>query len=262
MYKGTILLISRVFLFCIACAVILAITSVIAKILTSTYSNILSIGLALICSLLISAVFANWERLNLKDVWVIPGNKTVLRLLTGLCIGSVLALLQPLLVITLGHASIARSPDVGFNAIAFNLMLYLLVACREEIAFRGYPMSVLSTSIGAAGAQVIIAVIFIIEHKIGGMNWLQAIIGPGMGAIFFGLAALKTKGLALSTGLHTSWNFIQWFMGFKPEYGVYHTTVEKGFEANAEWVGWASYVFVMGLGICIIKLCWKSEPQV
>ena len=63
---------------------------------------------------------------------------------------------------------------------------------------------------------------------------------------------LKTKGLALSTGLHTAWNFVQLFFGFKPERGVYHVMVEKGSENNKEWIGRASYVFVMGLGSCII----------
>lgn len=249
-------------LFCMACAVILAITSGITKRLPLIYSNILSIALALIGTLLITVLFTRWERSNLKDVWVVPGNKTLQRLLTGLCVGSLLAALQPLLVLVFGHVSIGRSPGVGPLIIATNLILYLLIACREEIAFRGYPMSVLNRSIGATGAQAIIAVVFIIEHKIGGMSWLQAIIGPGIGAIFFGLAVLKTKGLALSVGLHTSWNFVQWFMGFKGENGAYHISIEKGFTASTEWIGWASYIFVMGLGISIIQFCWRNKKEV
>lgn len=256
-----ILLIGRVLLFCIGCGVILAITSGVTKGLTLIYSNILSIALALIGTLLLTVVFVKWERLKLRDVWVVPGDKTTRRVLTGLLIGSLLAMLQPLLVITFGHVSMDRSSAIGYAAIASNLLLYLLIACREEIAFRGYPMSVLSRSVGGIGAQIIIAIVFIIEHKIGGMTWIQAVIGPGIGAIFFGLAALKTKGLALSTGLHTAWNFVQWFLGFKPEHGVYNITVEKGFENSSDLVGWGSYIFVMGLGILVIQLAFDNKQE-
>jgi hypothetical protein len=72
-------MIGRILLFCIGCAAILAFTSSLTS-QQSIYSNILSIGLALIGALLLTTVFARWEGLNLTDVGIIPGNKTPARL--------------------------------------------------------------------------------------------------------------------------------------------------------------------------------------
>ena len=262
MHKKTILLIGRVLLFCLTCGVILVITSSIANSLPVPYSNICSIALALTGAFLLSIVFARWDNIGLKDTGIAPASNTIVRLLTGFGIGSLLATMQPALVLTFAHVTISRVSGGGFITVITSFVLYLLIACREEIAFRGYPMRVLNSSLGAIGAQIIIAIIFIIEHRIGGMTWIESVIGPGMGAIFFGVAVLKTKGLALSTGLHTAWNFVQWFLGFKPEHGVYQITVEKGFENNTQLIGWVSYIFVMGLGICIIQVGWKDKPEI
>jgi uncharacterized protein len=132
------------------------------------------------------------------------------------------------------------------------LLLYLLIALREELAFRAYPLRSLNYKLGAFQAQLIIAVIFIAEHVVGGMTWAQAILGSGTGAILFGLAALKTKGIALPMGIHAAWNFTQWCTGFKNEPGIWQTVIDKGNEAKVEQIGFICYLLVMWTAILIL----------
>jgi len=250
----------RVLLFCASCAAMLALSSGLTKGWTSAWSQVLSIAIAGACAFLLTLIFIRWEGCSLKDIGLVPGHNTLPRLLIGFVAGSGLALLQPMLVLMTGHITLVYNPDAGLNGLIINLFLYLAIAGREEIAFRGYPLRSLNYVIGPRGAQAIVAIIFIAEHVTGGMTWPQAIVGSGMGAILFGLAALKTKGIALSVGLHWAWNFGQWSLGFKNNTGFYHVVVEKGYEARAQQAGWASYIVVMALAI-VFFYYWRKSPS-
>lgn len=258
--KKNIGVVLRVLLFCLGCAIILATASALTKGMSPVKSNILSIGIAFSFTLLLTLPFAKWEKLKLEQIGLIPNKRSINRLLIGLLMGSILATLQTVFVLMNRHVTVYRSTEINIAGIASALVLYLLVALREEVAFRAYPLRALNYAEGPFIAQVIIALVFIIEHKIGGMTWLQAIIGPGIGALFFGTAALKTKGLALPIGLHTAWNFMQWSLGFKPETGVYQIKVEKGFETTIDLIGWISYVAVMTLGIFLLVI-WSRKAS-
>ena len=98
------------------------------------------------------------------------------------------------------------------------------------MAFRGYALWNSNYAIGPWKALLIVTFIFILEHIAGGMTAGQAIAGAGAGALLFGIAALRTKGLALPIGLHAAWNFGQWLLGFKDEPGLWHAIIQKGFE--------------------------------
>lgn len=91
------------------------------------------------------------------------------------------------------------------------------------------------------------------------MSWKMSILGPGLGGVLFGLAALKTKGLALPLGLHFSWNFTQWLFGFKNNNGVWREIVEKGQETHAENIALTGFVIAMTIGITSLLLFYKKE---
>ncbi|MDB5089484.1 MAG: family intrarane metalloprotease [Mucilaginibacter sp.] len=250
----------RVLLFWLGSIVVFAASSALTKQLPTDWAPVLAIIIALIGSLLLTILFARWEGLQLKDAGLLPGNKSIFRVLAGFTIGSLLAFLQAMLVLVTGHITLAWSPQISFSTLISNLLLYVLVACREEVAFRGFPLQSLNKIAGRWKALLITTGLFIIEHKMGGMSWPQAILGPGAGAILFGLAALKTKGLALPVGLHTAWNVGQWLLGFKNGTGWYKAVIEKGYEARTEHAGWISYLLVMGLAILSFYY-WKRNTE-
>jgi len=240
---------ARVLLFCISCAVILAVTSRLTQGLLKPWA-ILILGLVSASgALILTILFVRWEGLSLKGVGVVPAKSTLLRTLTGFVIGLFLSILQPLLVLLTGHIRFVKSSSVTLDSVLITLLMYFILASREELAFRGYPLRSLNNVLGSWAAQLIVASLFIAEHILGGMTFLQAFWGVGTGSLFFGIAALKTKGLAVPIGLHAAWNFGQWGMGFKDGSGLLQVIIEQGYEKRIEQAGMISYLIVMFFGI-------------
>jgi hypothetical protein len=121
---------------------------------------------------------------------------------------------------------------------------YLLLACREELAFRGYPLRQLERSFGVWPAQLLVAAAFALEHRAGGYSWTNALFGAFIGSLLFGMAALATRGLALPIGLHAGWNFGQWMIGEKETPGIWTPVQANGPSAHADHVALAAYVLV------------------
>lgn len=206
----------------------------------------------------LTIIFAKWEKLQLKDVGIVSTKTTFKKVVIGVGIGLLMTLLQLAFVLLFGHYKIALTSSIYFYTIVFYLTLYILLAIREELAFRGSPLFSLNHSFGLWTAQIIILIIFSLEHVAGSMAWFQAFLGVGTGALLFGFAALKTNGIALPVGLHAAWNFGQWCSGFKKETGLFHGIVEKGFENVVERNGWISYLVIMAVAIVIFYF-YKSR---
>jgi len=244
----------RVVFFCLLCAIVLAAISGLTKNLITEWKQHLLLVLTIIITFLLTIVFTKWEKLQLKKVGVIPNKMTLGKVAVGFGIGLFMTLLQLGFVLFLGHYEIALSSSISFYTIIFYLTLYVLVAIREEVAFRGYPLFSLNYRFGLWTSQLIILIIFPLEHIAGGMTWVQAFLGAGTGALLFGFAALKTNGIALPIGLHTAWNFGQWCFGFKKETGLLHGIPEKGFESVVERNAWIGYLLIMIVAILIFNI--------
>ncbi|MBL0742657.1 CPBP family intramembrane metalloprotease [Chryseolinea sp. Jin1] len=83
----------------------------------------------------------------------------------------------------------------------------------EEIAFRSYPLLKLKRTMGLWPAQLIISVAFILYHISLGWSILTASLGPGVWAFVFGIAAIRSKGIALPTGIHVGLNLTLSILG-------------------------------------------------
>jgi membrane protease YdiL (CAAX protease family) len=241
----------RVVLFCLLCAISLAIFSGFVKGWNNKWNQHLLLIVTIVVIYGLTIVFVKWEGLQLKDVGVVSNKMTFKKGAIGFGLGLFMTLLQPAIVVLLGHYTILFTASIPFYSILFYLTLYFLVAIREELAFRGFPLFSLKYRFGFWTPQIIIMIIFSLEHVAGGMTWLQAFIGAGTGALLFGLAALRTNGIALPVGLHWAWNFGQWCWGFKKEEGLLKGIVEKGFENVAERNGWISYLLIMTITIVV-----------
>ena len=243
----------RVLLFCSICALLLVIGSALLKNWKSPLADLTLGAVAAVASFLLTIPFAKWENLSLGQLGVVPGKVTLIKMVTGFLIGLFIAGLHLSLVLVFGQISLLRTP-LHFGSVALSFLLYLILATREEIAFRGYALRSLSYKIDPWKAQLIIAVIFALEHMAGGFTWQQAFFGSGVGAILFGLAALRTKGIALPVGLHAAWNFGQWCFGLKNIPGIWQVSVGKGFEEKNEQIIMICYLIVVGLAIAAFYL--------
>ncbi|MEO6723369.1 MAG: type II CAAX endopeptidase family protein [Ferruginibacter sp.] len=248
----------RVLLFCILCAVALIIFNSVTQGLKGIWSQILTALLTLIVALILTKLFSRWEKMPMKEAGIIPHRKSFSKFIIGWVIGVLLATLQPIIILATGHIKLEYATGFSSTMTATYFVWYLLLAFREEVAFRGYPMFSLYRVAGAWFAILFTGIIFIAEHKAGGMNWASAIWGAGVGSILFGIAALKTKGLALPTGLHAAWNFGQAMLGFKKEPGMLQVVIEKGYEERVDTMGWISYLLVMSFAILALYYTWKK----
>jgi membrane protease YdiL (CAAX protease family) len=240
--------------------IVLAGVAPLVKTLPKLPSLILLSTIATIATYLLTRFFLRKEKLQLKDTGAEPNKNSFKLVLFAFTLGLLLPILHAAIVMLSGHVELKVVSSLSPTPVLLTLLLYSIAACREELAFRGYPLRSLDYAIGPWAAQTIVAFIFGIEHFIINHSW-QSFVGPFIGSLYFGIAALRTKGLAVPIGLHAAWNFGQWILGFKGEAGIWQVVVEKGYDLSAERIGMISYFLVMSLGIAAIHFYYKRLKQ-
>lgn len=244
---------TKVLLFYVCTIIILISASELTKELSKPKGDLLSVFLAMLATFLLTVLFVKWDKITLSEIGVRPGRLTLKRLFYGFIIGLLLAILQALIVMGFGHLKLIMSPNFNWGTIVFYLFFYGLIAVREELVFRSYLLRTLDYKFKAVFALSVMIILFIFEHILSGMSWKMSIIGSGLGGLLFGIAALKTKGIALPIALHASWNFGQWITGFKNQSGIWNAVVDKGYEIQTENIGLAAFVLVMVSAVYILS---------
>ncbi|MCJ7936295.1 MAG: CPBP family intramembrane metalloprotease [Chryseobacterium sp.] len=251
--KENIQAFAKVLLFYVCTIIILISTSHLSKKLSKQNVDFISVLLAILATFFVIVLFVKWDRISFAYIGMKPDIFTLKRLFSGFIIGLLLAIFQALIVMAFGHLKLIMNPKVHLGTVVFSLFFYLLIAIREELVFRSYVLRTLDNKFKAVFALSVMIVLFIFEHVLAGTSWKMSIIGSGLGGLLFGVAALKTRGIALPIALHTAWNFGQWITGFKNQSGSWYTIVDKGYEIQTENVGLGAFVFVMILTIYIIS---------
>ena len=235
----------RVFLFFVFCAVMLASTAPVARQFTGVPPGLFIGIVTSLGTMALTAVFTRWEGLRLEDVGAAISKRSPVRLAIGFVLGLLLVALHMSIVALAANVRWVRAEGVGFLNIVTSLIIYLLLSCREELAFRGYPLRRLNPVFGLWASQFIVSLVFALEHIAGGSTWLQALFGAGVGSLLFGMASIATKGLAVPIGLHAAWNFGDWLHGGKGSGGLWHPIGAEALRDRAELAGMTGYVVVM-----------------
>lgn len=161
-----------------------------------------------------------------------------------------------------------------FHAIAWGLLLFIIVGFNEETLFRGYLFQRLVDGMGQWPAQILMALFFGLAHwgnpGMAGATRVWATVNIGLAAVLLGLCYLKTKSLALPIGVHIGWNFTQGnILGF----GVSGTTDAKGlltpvFHAKPEWLTGGAFgleaslpCVIVCLAAIVALLMWKGRTS-
>ena len=237
--------------FFLAAAVALVVASIVARHFTGWPEDLVIGAVGVLLTLALTAVFLRWDRKNFNDVGLAWNRRTHTRLLIGLAIGFTLVVIHVAIVASTGQVSWVRNNEVDATGIAVTALGYGLLALREEIAFRGYPLRTLLPVFGAVSTQLMVMAVFVAEHRVGGATWSNAIFGSGLGALVFGMAALVTRGIALPLGLHAAWNFGDWMRGGKGDQGMWIMRIEESHSAHINEVAMVAYVSIM-----LLTLFW------
>jgi uncharacterized protein len=236
----------RVLLFLLCCAIVLAATAPFASRLPAATQGIVIGTVASLGAFALTVLFLRWDGLRLNDIGAAFNGRSPLRLAIGFGLGLLIVALHASIVAVVGHVRWVRVPSVGVEAIAINLVAFLCLSCREELAFHGYPLRRLQSLFGVWVAQAIVALVFAAEHVAGGSAWGQALVGAGVGSLLFGMASIATRGLAVPIGLHAAWNLGDWMRGGKATNGPWRQVIEDGFAGRASTAATIGYVVVMG----------------
>lgn len=236
----------RVLLFFLICALLLILLGPFCSRLPGQLPQVAVGSTATVATVIVTALFLRWERLRFRDVGAAPDRQSTVRMLAGFALGLLLVAFQTCFVMLGGHVHWVHTSSVGLAAVGTALLAYVTLASREELAFRGYPLRRLVSCFGVWTGQLVVALVFAIEHVAGGTTWTNAILGAFAGSLLFGMAALATRGLAVPIGLHAAWNFGQWTLGEKETSGLWRPVVEQGYKQHVDHVGMLGYLLVFG----------------
>lgn len=210
-------------------------------------------------SLALTAAFTKSEGLAMADVGTAWSRGSMGRFVLGFAGGSLMVLL--LIVLSraaMGPVKFTRVAAISPAGIAIMVLTYVALAAGEELGFRGYPFRRLHARYGAVVAQVVIAIAFAVYHMLQGWPPVNALVGTTAGSVLFGVATLRSGGLAFPIGIHAAWNFGSWMLGTKNEAGYWRMEFDRqpSFVAGA-----AVYLAVMLLAISVIAFAMPARMK-
>lgn len=238
-------------LFCLLSAVILAFCSYLVKEFPEAWSQHAMLLGSLIFTFFMTLGFAWWTGLSLEDIGAAPRRHSARRFVLALMLGLMLPFIQWLIVVFAGGYQPHWNEQANLSDTLFAFALYILIAAREELAFRAFPLFSLNKKLGITLSIGIVTFIFILEHLAGGMTLGAAVIGSGLGGVLYGTLAIRTRGIAVPMGVHTGWNFGQWILGLKQNPGLFPGVITTGKEEWVDITGWIGYGVAMTIAIAI-----------
>ena len=194
----------------------------------------------------------------------------------GMAIGIGQIVLAALIVWALGGVRFEANPARSFTALIAGMLLFFVVAVKEETLFRGFLFQRLRDGIGLWPTLILLGALFAFAHwsnpGMQGATKFWATMDIGIGAVAYGLAYQRTGSLALPIGIHLGWN---WAQGHVLGFGVSGVTTGQGwilpvFQGKAEWLTGGSFgleasVFavVMDVVLLVFLLTWQGNaPQI
>lgn len=190
-------------------------------------------------------VFARWDGLRLADVGVALGRGSVRRAMAGFGIGCLLVAIHTAITASMAPVRWVPAANPSISRTLMWFLIFVFFATREEWVYRGYPLRVLAARWGPWPAQITLAIVFAMEHALGGASWQNAILGAGAGALLFSTAALASGGLALPIGMHVAWNFGDWLRGGRGGGGIWDMIVGDGLTDRADAVALGVYLVLV-----------------
>jgi uncharacterized protein len=166
-------------------------------------------------ALMIAAVTILCQVLRRRPIVEVTGQPDIrwLReLATGMA-GGVLLMVVPAFVLTIIGAVRWQFGTFAVAPLITGVETMAAVAIAEELLFRGFLFQRLVDGLGAWPAQLVVGGLFLLTHLnnpgMTGATRFRAGINIFLASILFGLAFLRTRGLAMPIGLHFMANVTQ-----------------------------------------------------
>ncbi len=220
-------------------------------------------GLFLAAALATGIVLRMFERGRLEDAGLDWRPAAQRLLLTGTAAGTMAGLTAVAVPVSLGMASVVRSPEpeLAYGAGKFLLVTILLWmgAAGEELMFRGYAFLILARRFGPWLVIPLFAALFALAHFDNPAASLAGVANTALWGVVLGLACWRSGGLWLPIGLHFGWNWALPLFGVRLSgFTIGVTGHRLEWKAGPLWSGGA-YGIEAGLpttGAALLLLLW------
>lgn len=216
--------------------------------------------------LVITALFLKRESRSFQSIGIKLKVKSLKYLIVGTLVGVGMLILIALLTKGMVDFRWQLNSTASFSGIFLLLNFFFWNALIEELMFRGYGFQRLAHYKGKWVALISVGLLFGLFHIHDSMHMpeiLLTMLTTGVGHIFFGLAVLKMKNLALPLGLHMGWNFAQVLLPRHPslngENSIFHivSSEELNFTALSLLI---PYLAIMAIG-CLFFLIYVYKGK-
>lgn len=195
-----------------------------------------------------------------KDLWI------------GLLAGAVFIVLNILILIVLGQASLSNSllhPNLS-RSVVTGFLLFILVGLAEEMLFRGYIIMAVQQMKRWWLSALVSALIFALTH--GALNdnvsWL-AVLNLFLGGLLLAYIFIRTGSIWMCVGFHITWNYFQGYIlgiavsGRTLDNALYTVTISEKQIAGGAF-GLEGGLINTGVLICAFIFVWlytkKTAP--
>lgn len=217
-----------------------------------------------------SWIALRWERAGLDSLGLVPTRRRVKEFWIGFAAASAVFAIVALVRAASVGAEWAFDPASGARAALVGLPLAFVLVIAEELLFRGYAFRKAEVLWGAPVALVGSSLLFGAYHVLGSGFWGAGAIFlfsmPALGGIVFGLAAIRTGGLALPIGLHLGGNWIGGSvlgLGLPEGSALWTASVDA---TQATWLMAPDVLprlpYLLGVALLLVAVrLWPSSPR-
>jgi membrane protease YdiL (CAAX protease family) len=223
--------------------------------------------LVTIIALFITYLALKKDKKTFKEIGFQWERKTPLRFSVGFLIGMCITIFMLVIVVLFSSVQLTYNTNSNIVSVLFWLLAFFPLAYMEEIIFRGYAFIKIQKALGLWPAQILLALLFSWYHDFTGLTFFAQLMGPGVWALIYGIAAVWSKGLAFPTGLHMAINVVLAIVGQKDarhaiwnlEYPVEITPV---LSEQTENIGIMLQACILILGIILTEYYRRSTLSV
>lgn len=196
------------------------------------------------------------EKKTLKDIGMVWEGGTLVRFFKGFGIGLTIVLLLLGVIVGFTDLELSINQDSSLPLIFIWMGAFIPLGWMEEVAMRGHVFVRLNQKVGLRITLVITAILFAYYHDFTGQTFLDQLMGPGIWAFVYGMAAMWSDGIALPTGIHVAANVVLSAFGLKQGYNSivdleYSKEVTDAMSAQTDVVGIACQVILL-LGAIVV----------
>ncbi|TMM57962.1 CPBP family intramembrane metalloprotease [Maribacter algarum] len=203
------------------------------------------------------------DKKTFKDIGYFWERKTPIRFAYGFLIGIVITGFMLFLLVNFSNLQFRQKTNPNILSAVLWLLAFFPLALMEEIIFRGYAFIKINENVGLWPAQILLALLFAWYHDFTGLTFFNQLLGPGIWALIYGIAAVWSKGLALPTGIHMAINVVLALFGQKDDRHAiwnlaYDTEITPILHEQTENVGLVMQMVILLIGI-ILTECYRRK---